>query len=89
MSQYRVPSGVLRAQLDGEEVLLNPSRGIYHLVNETGRAVLNRLEEGKTLEQVVDELSITWEQPPATVEADAQVFVDALLERGLLESAAR
>jgi Coenzyme PQQ synthesis protein D (PqqD) len=89
MSQYRVPSGVLRAELDGEEVLLNPSRGIYHLVNETGRAVLNRLEEGKTLEQVVDELSTTWEQAPATVQADAQVFVEALLERGLLESAAR
>ena len=89
MSQYRVPSGVLRAELDGQEVLLNPSRGIYHLVNETGRAVLNRLEEGKTLKEVVDELSTTWEQPPAAVQADAQVFVEALLERGLLESAAR
>jgi coenzyme PQQ synthesis protein D (PqqD) len=89
MSQYRVPSGVLRAELEGEEVLLNPSRGIYHLVNETGRAVLNRLEEGKTLEEVVDELSTTWEQPQSTVQADAQLFVDALLERGLLESAAR
>jgi Coenzyme PQQ synthesis protein D (PqqD) len=88
MSQYRVPSGVLRAELDGQEVLLNPSRGIYHLVNETGRVVLNRLEEGKTLEEVIDELSTTWKQSPATVEADARTFVDALLERGLLESAA-
>jgi Coenzyme PQQ synthesis protein D (PqqD) len=87
MSQYRVPSGVLRAELDGQEVLLKPSRGIYHLVNETGRVVLNRLEEGKTLEEIVDELSTTWKQSPATVEADARTFVDALLERGLLESA--
>jgi Coenzyme PQQ synthesis protein D (PqqD) len=88
VSQYRVPSGVLRAELDRQEVLLNPSQGIYHLVNETGRVVLNRLAEGKTLEEVVDELSTTWKQSPATVEADAWRFVDALLKRGLLEPTA-
>ena len=29
-----MPPYVLRAELEGQEVLLNPETGVYHLVNE-------------------------------------------------------
>ena len=42
MTRYRMPDGVLRADLDGDEVLLNPTTGAYHLLNQTGRQVVAR-----------------------------------------------
>jgi hypothetical protein len=45
--RYRKPAGILHAELDDEEVLLNPETGIYHLVNRTGRFLLTGWRRGK------------------------------------------
>ncbi len=88
MTRYRVPPGVLRAPLESEEVLLNTETGVYHLVNETGRALMVSFEAGMTLEDGARRLSEERAQAAEGVLADARAFVRAMVERGLLEEIA-
>jgi hypothetical protein len=84
---YRRPPGVLNAEVEGEEVLLNPETGMYHLVNRTGRALIIGMETGATLEQAVDRLAAETGTDRPRVEADALAFVEAMTRRGLLVAA--
>lgn len=84
MSRYRAAKDVLQAEIDGEEVLLNPRTGVYHLVNRTGRFLLVLLRDGRTLEESVTEVAEKAGGDPLRVAADAKEFVDAMCERGLL-----
>ena len=85
MSRYRAAKDVLQAEIDGEEVLLNPRTGVYHLVNRTGRSLLVLLQDGRTLEESVAEVAAEAGGDPERVAKDAKVFVDAMCERGLLQ----
>ena len=88
MSRYRVASNVLRAHLEEHEVLLNPESGIYHVVNDTGRRLLGCWGDGLSLEESVSLLveEMGWEA--VQVRADADSFVAAMMERGLIEASA-
>jgi hypothetical protein len=74
--------------MDGEQVLLNPKTGMYHLVNATGHALLQQMEDGSTFEDAVRTLCARSGQPSERVESDAAAFVDEMLDRGLLERVA-
>ena len=83
--RYRRPDSVLFAELEGEEVLLNPDTGMYHLVNTTGRHLLERMDRGDTLSQAIDSLSNETGEDATRVRGDAVSFVEAMTTRGLLE----
>ena len=85
---YRVPDGVLRADLDGEEVMLDPRSGIYHLLNSTGRYLVACFSDGVSFEVAVERLAEEAGVEREDVRKDADVFVAAMIERGLLEAAA-
>jgi Coenzyme PQQ synthesis protein D (PqqD) len=85
--RYRLPGDVLRAVVDDDEVLLEPSSGRYHLVNRTGRAVLDRFDSGEPLEGAIEHLCSETGAPREQVEADVTRFIRAMVERGLLEEA--
>lgn len=84
---YRMPAGVLHAEIDGEEVLLNPDTGMYHLVNRTGRSLLTRMASGETLDRAIRTLSDEAGEEEQRVRGDALTFVEAMVDRGLLEAA--
>lgn len=71
--------------MGGEEVLLNPDSGMYHLVNPTGRALLSHMEAGRTFEEAVRVFAEETGQPVEGVVADATAFVEGMMARGLLE----
>jgi hypothetical protein len=85
--RYRKPQGVLHARIDDEEVLLNPETGVYHLVNGTGRWLLDRMDEGQTLGEAIRSLSDEAGEDLRRVSAEAVSFVEAMKARGLLEQA--
>jgi hypothetical protein len=85
---YRVPEGVLRAELDGEEVMLNPVTGEYHLLNRTAILVIDSLERGHSLEEAVDAIVAESGASRDAVHADARSFLSAMLQRGLVEERA-
>jgi hypothetical protein len=84
--RYRVSKSVLRASLEGEEVLLSTETDQYHVVNATGRAVIAEFDAGRSLEEAVETLVADSGQPADTVRRDVAAFVHALLSRGLLET---
>jgi DNA-binding MarR family transcriptional regulator len=84
VKRYRLADGVLRAELEGEAVLMNPDTGQYHLLNPTGVRVLDAIERNDDVSDAVSDLARRGGVSEATVDADVQAFVDALLERGLL-----
>jgi hypothetical protein len=85
--KYRPADGVLRAEIDGQEVLLNTDTGIYHLVNPTGRSLLVLLEEGRELDECVSQIASRTGEEPARVSEDAARFIRAMCDRGLLVAA--
>jgi coenzyme PQQ synthesis protein D (PqqD) len=84
--RYRVSKSVLRASLEGEEVLLSTETDQYHVVNATGRAVIAEFEAGRSLEEAVETLVADTGKPADKVRRDVDDFVQALLSRGLLET---
>jgi hypothetical protein len=83
--KYSIPSNVLRAEMDGREVLLNPDTGMYHMLNRTGRALVVEIENGSPVEDAIVVIADRWAAPEDTVRQDVQVFLTALEERGLVE----
>lgn len=87
MSRYVVRDGVLHAEVSGEEVLLDPDVGIYHLVNATGHRLLERMSEGASLNDAVMTIADEWGRPADEVRADAEPFIAGMLERRLITEA--
>jgi hypothetical protein len=83
--RYRVSKSVLRASLEGEEVLLSTETDQYHVVNATGRAIIAEFDAGRSLEEAVEALVADTGKPADKVRRDVAEFVQALLSRGLLE----
>ncbi|MDQ6839664.1 MAG: PqqD family protein [Actinomycetota bacterium] len=83
---YRIPDAVLRANLDTEEVLLNTDTGQYHLLNDTGRRIVNALEAGESAEAASVEVAVSTGMTRDVVQADVEAFVEACVARGLLRS---
>ena len=85
--KYGVPDGVLRAQLEGDEVMLNPTTGVYHMLNRTGRLLIESLQHGRSLDEAVNEIAANSRAPRDAVMADARSFLSEMLARGLVEEA--
>jgi hypothetical protein len=85
VTRYHVAPTVLRAYLEEHEVLLNPESGIYHVVNDTGRRLLGCWDDGLSLEESVSRLAEQTGWDPEQVRIDADGFVAAMMERGLIE----
>jgi hypothetical protein len=89
LTTYVLSKGVLRATLEDEEVLLNPKSGMYHLLNRTGRSLLEAMEAGGSLEDAIQVIAKTSGAELATVALDAASFVSRMTDRGLLEEVER
>ena len=87
--RYRVSESVLRASLEGEEVLLSTETDQYHVVNATGLTVIAEFDAGRSLEEAVETLVAETGEPADEVRRDVAEFVQALLSRGLLETVDR
>jgi PqqD family protein of HPr-rel-A system len=84
MTHYHLAPGVLRADLEDEEVLLNPATGIYHLLNPTGSVLLASLEQGSSLDEAVSRLAEEFGEPESRVRGDAERFLADLVVRRLI-----
>jgi hypothetical protein len=85
LTTYRVADGVLRAELEGEAVLLHPGTGVYHLLNPTGVTVLDGIERDGEVASAIVELAERTGQDGEQVARDVDAFVAALVERRLID----
>lgn len=82
--RYVIREGVLHATVGGEEVLLDPDVGTYHLINPTGRRLLERMGEGATLDEAIETVALEWQRDPGEVRAHVEPFIAAMIERQLV-----
>jgi len=86
-----VPSDdVVAREIEGETIIVPLTAGIgdmedeLYTLNETGKAIWDRLNEQKHLKDVVQELANGFEAPIVEIEKDVIGFVVELLKRGIL-----
>ena len=86
-----VPSeDVVFREVEGEPIIVPLTAGIGNIedtlftMNETGRAIWDRLDSQKSLKDVVEYLSAEFKVPVDEIQGDVMGFVEELLKRGIL-----
>jgi len=89
-----VPSkDVVAREIEGELIIVPIVAGIgdmedeLYTLNETGKAIWNRLDGKKSLRKIVEELSNEFESSSEEIEKDVIGFVNELLKRKMLVEA--
>lgn len=71
-------------EIDGEVIALEARRSTYLAANSAGTVLWRALVDGSTREGLADELVRTYGIDRERATADADRFVDSLVEQGLL-----
>lgn len=74
-------------ELDGETVVLDLLTSRYLAVNAPGTVLLDRLDQDRTEEELVQALLAEFDVDDATARADVRGFVESLRQLGLLDDA--
>lgn len=87
---YAPSEDIVARSIEGELIIVPLVAGIGDLedelysLNETGKAVWDRLDGKKSLEEVLAELSAEFEAPAREIEKDLIGLVDELVRRRIL-----
>jgi len=91
METICVPSeDIVYREIEGEVILVPLVAGIgnaedeLYTLNETGRAVWERLDGVRTLAQVADSIAEEYSSPADAIAADVLGFVEEMLRRKML-----
>ncbi len=85
MSELRLRSdGLSWRELDGEIVALDGDKSIYVATNRSGTLLWQKLAEGASRDQLVEELVAAFGISPETAAADVDGFLADLRAKGLL-----
>lgn len=87
---YTLSDDVVAREIEGETIIVPLVSGIGDMedelftLNETGRAIWEKLDGKKHLKKVVEDLSAEFEASPKKIEKDVIGFVEELLMRRIL-----
>lgn len=56
------------------------------VTNETGREILGLIQEGKKMEEVIEELAKKYDGHPAIIKAQTEEFILRLKEKGIIKN---
>jgi len=90
---YAPSDDVVAREIEGELIIVPLVAGIGDMedelftLNETGKAVWDRLDGRRSLKEVVDELCAEFEAPPGDIERDVIGLAEELLKRRMLVEA--
>ncbi len=85
MTRVAIPETVLFRDLDGEAVLLATDSGKYFGLNEVGTRMWSLLRQHGDVEAVCDALLGEYDVPEDRLREDLALFVDTLIDRGLVK----
>ncbi|MEK6753569.1 MAG: PqqD family protein [Chloroflexota bacterium] len=72
--------------LDGEIVLLHPTRNIIIHSNQTGALIWLLCDGARTTDEITEILSAAYPEASAEIRADVPAVIQTLASRGALES---
>lgn len=87
-SVLRARSDVRYRVVDGKAIVIRQKEGEVVVLNEVGARVLDLLQAGTPLREVLDVMAAEFEVGRAELERDVLAFVSQLLDSGILEEAA-
>jgi coenzyme PQQ biosynthesis protein PqqD len=89
-SVYAVSDDVVAREIEGEIIIVPLVAGIGDLedelftLNETGKAIWERLDGRRSLNDVIAELAAEYQAPPGEIETDVLGLVEELSRRRML-----
>ena len=84
-SRLRIPDGVLSHNLQGEEVILNLTTGVYFGLDRTGTKTWQLIREHQSLQKVLDALLDEYDVTENQCAQDLLSLVAQMEEKGLVE----
>ena len=81
---YRRDPAVVSAEIDGVATLFNPNTCDYLVLNATGSAVWDQIEQPKTLEHIVANLLDEYAVAQPRCIKDVSAWIDDALTRSLI-----
>jgi hypothetical protein len=92
---YQPSPDIVARVIEGELIIIPLVSGIGDMedelftANETGRAIWDRLDGRRTLQDIVTELSAAFDAPPSEIEQDVVGFMQEVVKRGIVVEAVR
>jgi len=89
-SCYAPSEDVVAREIEGELIIVPVTSGLgdmedeLYTLNETGKAIWEKLDGKKTLKQTAEELSKEFNAPLSEIEKDVIGLAEELLKRGML-----
>jgi hypothetical protein len=72
------------AEVDGESVILDLDGGVYYGLNSSGSRIWKKLQEKKTIEELIDEITKEYDVGRSECEDDIFSLVQDLRENNLI-----
>ena len=76
---------LLVSEVDGESVILDQNSEVYYGINEVGSHIWERVEEPRTVEELVESTSTAYDVSREECREDIEDFLTDLLDAGLVE----
>ena len=80
-----VADQMLSADLDGEVVMINLSKGVYYGLEGVGSRVWELVQERRTLREMREEILTEYDVEPKRLEQDLQAVLGKMVDQGLIE----
>ena len=82
--KYQLVDNVLFQKVMDETVILEPENGHYFTLDPVGTFMIENLQSGNNIEQVIQNVKNTYNVSASEVEADLQTLITKMLEQKLL-----
>ena len=82
--KYQLVDNVLFQKVMDETVILEPENGNYFTLDPVGTFMIENLQSGNNIEQVIQNVKNTYNVSASEVEADLQTLITKMLEQKLL-----
>jgi hypothetical protein len=74
----------IETEVDGEVVLMQFSSGAFFSMDDTARAVWHEIEDGRTVQEIIEHLADVFDGEVSVIEADTVTFLRDLESNGLI-----
>jgi hypothetical protein len=74
----------VETEVDGEVVLMQYSSGAFFAMDDTARAVWHQIEDGRTVQEIIEHLADVFDGEASVIEADTVAFLRDLESNGLV-----
>ena len=74
----------IETEVDGEIVLMQFSSGAFFSMDDTARAVWHQVEDGRTVQEVIEHLADVFDGDASVIAADTVAFLRDLESNGLI-----